>query len=71
MDSDATDQDEAIRAATASLVETQAQIRRLLSLEVETATDMDLIRTGFQIQMSADALNRLLTLRGYGPESRG
>ena len=71
MDADTSDQDEAIRTATAALGEAQAQIQRLLSVGVEMATDADLIRTGFQIQMSADALNRLLTLRGYGPESRG
>jgi hypothetical protein len=68
---DVTDPDEAIRAAKASLAEARAQIRWLLSLGLEEASDQELIKAGYQLQLSADALNTLLTLRGYGPESRG
>jgi hypothetical protein len=70
MDSYTSDLEEATRSATASLESAQGQIQRLLSVGLEVATDQDLIEVGYRVQLSADALSRLLTLRGYGPESR-
>jgi hypothetical protein len=71
MDSHDPDRDEAYRVATAYLVETQAEIQRLLSDGLQAAGDQDLFEIGYRVQLSADAINRLLRLRGYGPESRG
>lgn len=71
MDLDVPDHDEAVLAATASLVEAQGRTERLLSVGLDAASDQELIEASFELQMAADALNGLLTSRGYGPESRG
>ena len=71
MDSNTSDREEATRTATASLVDAHARIHEILSIGLAVASDGDLLEIGYRVQLSADAINRLLTLRGYGPESRG